>query len=112
VRPDCEISIPEITPRLLDQLRLFEPFGLGNPTPQFLLRDMVVKKVETLKGEHLKVIFSQGSKDFICGLWWRCKEHPDLRIGNVVDVVARLDSSTYRGSTELQLTIQAIELAG
>lgn len=34
-RYDARADISEITPRVCEELKLFEPFGMGNPTPKF-----------------------------------------------------------------------------
>jgi len=107
---DTEVSLPEVDMALVDELRLFSPFGVGNPSPQLLVNNLKVIDVKNLKGTHLKALLSDGTR-FISGLLWRQTEHPALRKGARVNVVFKADYNTFGGITELQANLQAIEEA-
>ena len=52
---DCEVEPGELTMELAQELNLLEPFGVSNPVPQFILRDMRVERVTPLGGgKHTK----------------------------------------------------------
>ncbi|MHB8280948.1 MAG: hypothetical protein ACYDIA_25420, partial [Candidatus Humimicrobiaceae bacterium] len=36
---------------LKKELKFFEPFGIGNPKPVFLMRDCIIRKISFLKNE-------------------------------------------------------------
>jgi single-stranded-DNA-specific exonuclease len=107
---DCEAALPDLSIELVDQLRSFAPFGMGNPTPQLLMRNLKVHDVRDLKGQHLKALFSDG-KHYLSGLLWRQVYHPELKTGNTVNIVFRPEYSTYGGFIEIQAHLQAIERA-
>ncbi len=104
----CELS--EVTPELIKELKSFEPYGVGNPQPQILLKDLKVMDKKILKNAHTKVTLSDG-KHFINGMMWRETEQPVLEPGNVVNVVCKPDLNNFRGMQELQAIIQAAEIA-
>jgi single-stranded-DNA-specific exonuclease len=106
---DTEIDFGELSYDLSEQIKQFAPFGIGNPAPIFLARGVKVADVKELKGGHLKVAFI-GERGAIAGLFWRQTSHPALFSGAVVDVAFKLDTNTFRGFTELQASIQAVEL--
>lgn len=108
---DTEIGLCDVTVDLVEELGLFAPFGMGNPAPVFLIRNLRVVDVQELKSAHLKAVFSDG-KYFIPGLLWRQREHPALRKGATVNIACRPEKSTYRGITELQFTLHAVEEVG
>lgn len=108
---DTPVTLAEISPDLVVELRRFAPFGMGNPNPQLLLQKLEVVEVKVLKDAHLKTLFSDG-KRFISGLLWRNTSHPALKVGAKVDLVVRPEISTYMGRAELQCHIQAAELSG
>ncbi len=58
---DIEISVPQITMHLCRQLDQLLPFGLGNPTPTFLLRESRAKDTKLIGSEqqHVKCMVSQ-----------------------------------------------------
>lgn len=107
---DTEALLSDVSVKMVDELQSFAPFGMGNPQPTLLFRRLKVLSVNELKGQHLKVMLSDG-KQSISGLFWRTTVHPDLQIGNTVDVAARPDVNTYGGMAGLQLTLQAVQAA-
>ncbi len=110
VDADTETSLSEITLRLVDDLNALAPFGVGNPTPTVVIRNLRVVEVKDIKGAHLKTVFSDG-KRFLAGVMWRQPSHPALYPNATVDIAFRPDINTYGGNTELQATLQAVELS-
>ena len=110
VEADTEASLQDIQLNLIDEIEKFAPFGLGNPSPQLLFKNMRVIDVKTLKSAHTKAILTDGKKT-ISGLLWKTVDHPCLHTGALVNLVARPDTSSYNGITELQLTLTAVERA-
>lgn len=57
VLADSEIKAEEISYALLNSLERMTPFGMGNPKPLFVLRDVVVREVSWFgkEGEHLRM---------------------------------------------------------
>ena len=58
---DAELRLPDITLELIDQIKMLEPFGMGNPAPVFLLRDAEVLSARAVgaEGAHLKLTLGQ-----------------------------------------------------
>ncbi len=110
VQADTECGLAELTPAIIEELKRFEPLGIGNPGPQLMLRKLEVKAIKLLKDAHIKATLSDGKKT-IAGMMWRTTEHPALQPGNSVTVVGKPDLNTYFGHTELQMNLQAVELA-
>jgi single-stranded-DNA-specific exonuclease len=108
VDADAEATLEECTVPLVRELSNLAPFGMGNPTPVVLVRDLTVKEVRVLKDAHLKVLLSDGRR-FIIGLMWRQTSHPALQIGKRVQIACKPDVNTFNGSLELQATLQAVE---
>lgn len=104
---DTEVSLSEVDIRLIDELEQFAPFGMGNPNPVVIARGVRVQEVRVLKEAHLKATFTDG-KRAIVGLLWRHTSHPQLTIGNKVDIAFRPDSNHFNGNVEIQAHLQAI----
>ena len=107
---DTEAGLSEITKPSIDEFERFAPFGIGNPTPQVLVRGLKVNSIIEIKGTHTKAVLSDG-RNVIAGLLWRQVDHPILKSGNKVDVVFKPDYSTFNGVCEIQANIQAVQLA-
>ncbi|MCI5066339.1 single-stranded-DNA-specific exonuclease RecJ [bacterium] len=110
VEADTECNLSELTPAVVRELRRFEPLGIGNPSPQLLLRSLKVKSIKLLKDAHIKATLSDGKHE-ISGMMWRTVSHPALVVGHTVDIVGKADLNTYFGNTEMQINLQAVQLS-
>jgi single-stranded-DNA-specific exonuclease len=108
VDADTVATLDEFTVPLVKELSNLAPFGVGNPAPVVVFKNLLVKEVKVLKDAHMKILFSDG-KRFVTGVMWRQKEHPALRPNACVDIACKPDISTYNGTTELQAVLQAVE---
>ena len=115
---DAEIAPDEITWEVCDQLARFEPFGVGNRKPLFVLRGAGVASMRTVgeKESHLKLkvktVRADGSvKFFDCigfGLSGRMEY---FTAGDRVDLVFELETNEWNGTKELQIKIKDIRKA-
>ncbi|NDC38421.1 MAG: hypothetical protein EBZ48_10260, partial [Proteobacteria bacterium] len=105
---DTEASLAEISLDLVEELKSFAPFGVGNPGPLLLIKDVTITDVKVLKDTHLKIIMSDG-KRLLTGMLWRQPEHPAIAKGRKVSVVCRPDINTFQGISSLQATVEAVE---
>lgn len=60
---DIALDLPQVNVELLKELSKLEPFGVGNPRPKFLLRDVIKIKTNLIgkNSEHISGIFSAKS---------------------------------------------------
>lgn len=108
VDADTEALLEECTVPLVRELADLAPFGMGNPSPVLLIRNLLVKEIKVLKDAHLKVLLSDG-KRFITGLMWRHTSHPALIVGSRVSIACKPDINSFNGSNEVQAILQAVE---
>lgn len=59
---DAQITLPDVTKKIVDDMHHFEPFGAENREPQFLLKQVsIVQKPQLLKEAHIKCsVFADG----------------------------------------------------
>ncbi len=57
-----EISLSGLTFNLLEKIEKFEPFGVGNPKPIFLLKDVKILDVRVIKDKHISLIIEDNDK--------------------------------------------------
>jgi len=107
-----ELDFCEITPRLYEELRRLEPFGMANPQPRFVVRQArVLAPPKLLKEKHLKLKLGAASNNgkFVRGLdavgWRMAAQHSCTALGDAVDVVFTLDENTHPEFGGLQLNI-------
>lgn len=108
VEADTEVSLAELTPALVTELKGLAPFGLGNPGPLLLTRGLTVREIKTMRNEHLKVMLSD-ERFCIAGILWRRTSHPAIEPGAKVNIVFKPEINRFSGLTQLQANLQAIE---
>ena len=69
---DSILSVNEINNELLDIIESLEPFGAGNPEPKFIINDMVISSIKTLKEKHLLIFFQNDFSDNLKGICFNC----------------------------------------
>jgi single-stranded-DNA-specific exonuclease len=108
---DAELSMDEVTPRLWEQLRALQPFGMGNPEPVFLARGATLMgEPKVMREKHLKLKLrrygSSGAGQTgnalsrgMDALGWRMAhrlEAEPLTGGDAVDVLFRIEQNTHK----------------
>ncbi len=119
---DVAMPFSYITPKLVNQLDLLEPFGNGNPKPVFAQADLRVKKVRFMGNEnqYIKIWFMDdvgrtveaidfNAKSFIESIkMWFSEEECDKMIQGMpndvtLDVIYYPDINEYNGRATIQL---------
>ncbi len=106
---NAEVSFDEVNWDLMGLLEKFEPFGMANPKPRFLTKNVGVKKLVLLgqNGAHLK-IFARDTKtgrEFPILFFRHNGLAEDFKIGDTLDVVYELDENEWDDSKEIQLKL-------
>ncbi len=87
-------------------LRLLEPFGQGNPEPVFLLRNVHLREVNTLR-EHLRFAV-QLNGGMVKGIGFFMAGQFEAAAGRTVDLAFRLKESSFRGVSRVEVHAAAI----
>lgn len=110
VKVDMELPFNSISPELYQKIQALAPFGMGNPEPTFLSRNVLVreKRVMGKEGKHLRLILQGGEVGKVLeaiafGMGDRSSE---LKEEDYIDIVYTLDENTWKGTTRLQLKIK------
>lgn len=114
---DAEVALGELSWELLEQLRMLEPFGQGNPEPVFMSRRVRVAGAwaKGAENQHLKLrlVDERGGAAYdaiafrlghLAGYFER---HPQLAI----DIAYTLEANEWNGSRALQLNIKDLRRA-
>lgn len=104
---DCEIPIEVIDLRLFEKISTLEPFGMKNPAPTFLSKNLEIKNLKFVgkESKHLKIDFGFGSKQ-IGGILFNYDKSLDLKIGDYVDVVYSIELNDWNGNKKIELKIR------
>ena len=102
-----ELSFSYIGFELVRLLKQFEPFGEGNPRPQFFTKAVEILQVDRMgkESEHHRFLFRHEGVVFP-GVRFRSDE--EYTAGSMVDLIYRVNENHFRGETTLQLMVEEI----
>jgi single-stranded-DNA-specific exonuclease len=110
IKIESEISLDEITPEVIESLKLFEPFGPQNTRPTFVSRGLSSVYAPRIVGQnHLKFVAEQGGAKFdaIGFNLGECIDH--FGNGNrSVDMVYVIEENEYMNRRTTQLRIKDV----
>jgi single-stranded-DNA-specific exonuclease len=119
LRVDAEIRLDELTREWIDCVGRLEPFGMGNPEPVFVARNLrVLQPPKIMKEKHIKLRVSQNALDSaptpgkqpraFDALGWRMAEQMQqnpLLLGDTIDIAFKLDENQHPDFGGLQLVM-------
>ncbi|MFL5571023.1 MAG: single-stranded-DNA-specific exonuclease RecJ [Gemmatimonadaceae bacterium] len=109
IRVDLEVSIEGLDARIESLFRHFEPFGIGNPTPVLLARNVVIARPPRVVGQDgLRLVLDTGSGSLDAIGWGLATRALEFQPGTRVDIAFRLERDDYRGESYLQARIADI----
>ena len=108
IRVDLEVSIDGMDQKLESLFRHFEPFGIGNPTPVLLARNVTIARPPKAVGhDGLKLVLDTGTGSLEALGWGFAPRVAEFQLqpGSKIDVAFRLERDEYRGESYLQARI-------
>lgn len=110
---DLELALEDLSFSLWEQLAKFGPFGIGNPEPVFLSRNLVIMDAQTVGNgnQHLALTVQSPASDFhLRAIAFGMGEIlPQLSPEKRVDLVYNLVSDQWNGQKKLQLKIKDLK---
>ncbi|MBR4336529.1 MAG: single-stranded-DNA-specific exonuclease RecJ [Clostridia bacterium] len=104
---DCELSGEDLSLSLEEQIERMEPFGVGNPTPYFISRGLVVRQILPIGGgKHTKLLVGAGDRSFEAMFFRMPESSLDLFVGEKIDLFYSLGINEYAGRRSLQLIVK------
>lgn len=110
VEADIEISFSEADIDLADSLHILEPYGIGNPMPSFVVRDLTLTEISPVsEGKHTRFAFTDDKKAVV-GMYFSCRpETLGLYVGDSVDVLFNIDVNEWKGRKNVQFIVRDIK---
>ena len=110
IKIDAIVSAPTLTLDLVKELKRFEPFGMGNPRPKFVTKDLTLTHEPfVMKEKHLKLKLADSSGKQFEAVWW---DGVDKSKGQTLNAKTRIElaytpeANTWNGNTRLQLVVE------
>lgn len=113
VEADMEIGIEDIGPALPEQLAALEPFGRDNLFPVFLLRDVRISSVSTMRnGRHCRVQAEKNFRSAELLMFGRDAETLMFSAGDRADVLLTVELKEFGGMTKVSAVIKDMHFSG
>ncbi|MDP3726908.1 MAG: DHHA1 domain-containing protein, partial [bacterium] len=115
LRIDCELPLSIISEELYDALQKLAPFGMRNPEPTFMAKNVLIVDLRTVgnDGRHLKLKLNQESGirnyGFDAIAFGMGEKASEFHIADKVDIVYTIDENEWNGSKKIQLRIKDIK---
>ncbi|RIK32886.1 MAG: hypothetical protein DCC55_36025 [Chloroflexi bacterium] len=108
---DAELPFSQLNLEVAEALQRLAPFGNGNPTPQFLTRNLIVHEDRRIgaDGSHRRLQL-QSAEGVRLPLIWFHGGDAEVPAGPI-DLVYTLNINEYRGERSLQLSYVAVRAA-
>lgn len=108
-----EIEAEEVSFSTSGKLTKFEPFGIGNPAPTLILKDIKIPKVDQMgkNKEHLRFPVQKGPHQFNA-IAFRFAEHLDkIQPDKSYDLAFTLEVNEWQGNKRLQLRVVDLKIS-
>lgn len=113
---DSELALPSVNYSLFESIQKLSPFGVGNPSPNFCLRNVVVGFYKVIGVNHLRVKISDLSGNSVNAVCFGCVDTPLaellMRQKIKIDVLGTIKKDTYHTGDGVQFIIDDASLAG
>ena len=107
--PDADmVGATEADWQLLEHFGLLEPFGAANPEPVLAVKGLTAIDVRKIGKEatHLKLSLRDDSGQILAAVGFGlCAKYPDLKPGQRLTALGRLNKNEWQGRASLQLVI-------
>ena len=111
---DAEVSSLALNIDFYTDIKKLEPFGTGNPTPTFFLKDLKVIKTEILNNKHVSLILKSKTGFSIKSISFNSINNKVgeylLNYKNNLNVLGQINENIWNNKKTLQLTIRDVIL--
>ena len=111
---DAEVSSHAFNIDFYNDLRKLEPFGIGNPSPTFFLKDLKVIKSKILNNKHISLILKSKTGFSIKSISFNSVNNKIgeylLNYKKSINVLGQINENIWKSKKTLQLTIRDVIL--
>ncbi len=107
---DCRLNPANLSVDIVEDLKLMQPYGAGNPTPVFGFYNMTIANIVPLSNnKHIKLVLSRGGTTLSALMFSTSTEQFPYEVGEVVDLAATLEINDYQGARSVSVYVRDIK---
>ena len=112
INVEYELEEESATLDLVEDLHKLEPFGLSNPSPRFIMRDLLLTNIFKMgkNKQHLKII-CEDNKSYECVGFNMAYLADDYQVGDKVDVLFQVGENNFNNERKVQFLLKDIRLS-
>lgn len=112
ITADCEIEMKDVTMELAQSLSMLEPYGVGNASPSFIMRDVTVSRVMPIGGgKHTKLLLTKDGISLYALYFGVSNGALGFDVGDTIDVLFNVDINDFKNVRSVQLIIEDARVA-
>ncbi|HVE57124.1 MAG TPA: single-stranded-DNA-specific exonuclease RecJ [Pyrinomonadaceae bacterium] len=110
IKVDAVVLASTLDLSVVEELKMLEPFGAGNPKPIFVTKDLfLLDEPYVMKEKHLKLRVADAKGKQFEAVWWdgveKSKEQT-LKPRTRIELAYTPEANTWQGNTRLQLVVE------
>ena len=110
IETDCEIQFEDINLALAESLQLLEPYGVSNPIPMFIMRNVCVNELTGIsEGKHTKLVLGNNKMTLSAMYFSNSPDSLGIYVGDRVDVLFSIDINEWQDRRSVQLIVRDIK---
>jgi len=109
---DMVCDLDQITIPLIEQIESMEPFGMGNPTPKWMIDRIEVNKIATIGKEkqHLKMTVTN-EKQIVEALAFKMGHlNKEIAISSEIQLLGELNINEWNGERKPQIMVRDLQI--
>ena len=112
INVELELSEDVVSFEFIDELHKLEPFGMNNPSPRFIIRDLEMIDIRCIGKEKQHLKFKVKKKyEYDCIGFNMAYLSSKFTLGDKVDLLFQLDENTYMGNKKIQFLLKDIRMS-
>ena len=112
IEADCEIGFADATLALADALQLLEPYGVANPVPQFIMRNVSVSEISGVSdNKHTRLTLTDGKTGISAMYFSNAPADTGVFAGDKVDILFNIGINEWQDRKSVQLIVRDIKVA-
>ena len=111
VEADMEIDSSDVTLEIAESLRLLEPYGVDNPIPVFVMREVPVVEINGVsEGKHSRLTLATERGNVSAMFFSNSPEALGVHNGDTVDILFSIDINEWLDRKNVQLIIRDLKI--